>query len=177
MLDDDIAPALAVDGSSEHFGGLEGGADDGSGWWSAVGWIGDEGGLLLGERTDSRGNPENWKEWFIHSGFLSCWLSAVNNKDICLIRDFLVFDTDRIVIRQSDIEEFVKEVAGRIRIRRNELGLSKLAVAQRAGLDPRAITFVEENRRVPSIATVCRIAIALECEPKQFFPDTLEREK
>jgi len=74
------------------------------------------------------------------------------------------------VIHQSATDEFVRSVAARIRERRLELGLSKLAVAQAAGLDPRAITFVEENRRTPSVATVYRIALALDCEVGQLLP-------
>jgi transcriptional regulator with XRE-family HTH domain len=50
--------------------------------------------------------------------------------------------------------------------------MSKLAVAQAAGLDPRAITYVEENRRTPSLATVYRIALALDCEVHELLPET-----
>jgi len=76
------------------------------------------------------------------------------------------------VIHQSATDEFVKTVATRIRERRVELGLSKLAVAQAAGLDPRAITFIEESRRTPSIATIYRISVALRCEVSALFPRT-----
>lgn len=58
-------------------------------------------------------------------------------------------------------DEFARNVAQRVRQRRLTLGMSKLAVARAAGLDQRAITFVENNVRVPSIATLYRIAYAL----------------
>ncbi|MEO5713549.1 MAG: helix-turn-helix transcriptional regulator [Luteolibacter sp.] len=58
-------------------------------------------------------------------------------------------------------DEFARNVAGRVLQRRLALGMSKLAVARAAGLDQRAITFVENSVRVPSIATLYRIAFAL----------------
>ena len=58
-------------------------------------------------------------------------------------------------------DAFARNVAERVRQRRLALGLSKLAVARAAGLDQRAITFVENSIRVPSIATLYRIAFAL----------------
>ena len=57
--------------------------------------------------------------------------------------------------------EFTRLVAGRVQARRLNLGLSKLALARAAGLDQRAITFVENSTRIPSIATLFRIAFAL----------------
>lgn len=77
---------------------------------------------------------------------------------------------DGSMIHQTSTDEFVKKVSKLIRDRRLEMGMSKLAVAQKAGLDPRAITFVEENRRTPSIATIYRISIALECEVNDLLP-------
>ncbi len=59
-------------------------------------------------------------------------------------------------------DDFTQLVAGRILARRLDLGMSKLAVARAAGLDQRAITFVENSVRVPSISTLYRIAAALE---------------
>jgi transcriptional regulator with XRE-family HTH domain len=59
-------------------------------------------------------------------------------------------------------DEFSKLVASRVQFRRLGLGMSKLALAGAAGLDQRAITFVETGARVPSIATLYRIATALE---------------
>lgn len=58
-------------------------------------------------------------------------------------------------------DEFARLVAGRICERRAELGMSKLSVAIAAGLDQRAITFVERGSRVPLIVTLYRIAYAL----------------
>ena len=58
-------------------------------------------------------------------------------------------------------DEFARLVAGRVLARRLAMGMSKLAVARAAGLDQRAITFVENSIRVPSISTLYRIAFAL----------------
>ena len=58
-------------------------------------------------------------------------------------------------------DEFARSVAGRVQMRRQSLGMSKLALARAVGLDQRAITFVENSTRVPSIATLFRIAFAL----------------
>jgi transcriptional regulator with XRE-family HTH domain len=58
-------------------------------------------------------------------------------------------------------DQFSRLVAKRIMDRRLALGMSKLAVSRVAGLDQRAITFVENHVRVPSISTLYRIAFAL----------------
>ncbi len=74
----------------------------------------------------------------------------------------------------GDSEAFARRVARRIRLRREELGMSKFAVAQASGLDPRAITFIEECRRTPSISTVYRIAHALGCSVAQLTDESGE---
>lgn len=68
--------------------------------------------------------------------------------------------------------EFTRGVAGRISARRAALGLSKLAVAKKAGLDQRAITFVETGSRIPSIATLFQISVALETTVAELVSDT-----
>ncbi len=56
---------------------------------------------------------------------------------------------------------FAGEVARLLKERRKKSGLSKLALAQRAGLDQRTITFIEEGVNVPSIGTLHVICEAL----------------
>lgn len=67
--------------------------------------------------------------------------------------------------------DFAWRVAVRIQARRLELGISKLALARKAGLDQRAITFVENHARVPSIVTLYRIASALDCSIEELIKD------
>ena len=56
---------------------------------------------------------------------------------------------------------FAQQVAARLKARREALGMSKLALAQRAGLDQRTITFIEEGVNVPSLVTLFCICKAL----------------
>lgn len=64
-----------------------------------------------------------------------------------------------VVIEPTDEHLFARCIAAHLVFYRLKRGLSKLAVAQRAGLDQRTITFIEKGVNVPSIVTlfvVCR---------------------
>ena len=59
----------------------------------------------------------------------------------------------------SDEQRFARCIAEHLIFHRLKQGLSKLAVAQKAGLDQRTITFIENGVNVPSIVTlfvICR---------------------
>ncbi len=48
-----------------------------------------------------------------------------------------------------------------LRVRRERLRLSKLALAQQAGIDQRTVTFIEDGINVPSIGTLHSLCKAL----------------
>ena len=59
----------------------------------------------------------------------------------------------------TDETLFARCVAAHLVYHRLSQGLSKLAVAEKAGLDQRTITFIERGTNIPSIVTlflVCR---------------------
>ena len=56
------------------------------------------------------------------------------------------------------------ELARLLKARREELGLSKVAAAERAGVATMTIFFIEERKRSPSINTLLRVAVALEID-------------
>ena len=56
-------------------------------------------------------------------------------------------------------QQFARLVAEHLAFHRLKLGLSKLALAQKAGVDQRTITFIENGVNVPSLVTlfvICR---------------------
>jgi DNA-binding XRE family transcriptional regulator len=58
-------------------------------------------------------------------------------------------------------QQFARLVAEHLVFHRLKLGLSKLALAQKAGLDQRTITFIENGVNVPSLVTLFVICRAL----------------
>ena len=80
----------------------------------------------------------------------------------------------------SDAREFARRVALRLKTRREELGMSKLAVAQHAGLDQRTITFIEEGVNVPSLTTLFSICTALQSDVNEMvedYPKSIKRKR
>ncbi len=67
----------------------------------------------------------------------------------------------RVPKRVTSSERFAREVARLLRERRERLGLSKLGLAQRAGIDQRTVTFIEDGINVPSIGTLHALCGAL----------------
>ncbi len=61
----------------------------------------------------------------------------------------------------SEEQQFARLVAEHLLARRLKLGLSKLALAQMAGLDQRTITFIENGVNIPSVVTLFVICRAL----------------
>jgi len=63
-----------------------------------------------------------------------------------------------------EAHKFAQRVAEGLKSHRLEIGMSKLAVAQKAGLDQRTITFIEEGVNVPSLVTLYAICESLGLE-------------
>ena len=61
----------------------------------------------------------------------------------------------------SEEQQFARLVAEHLVFHRLKLGLSKLALAQKAGLDQRTITFIENGVNVPSLVTLFMICRAM----------------
>jgi len=59
-------------------------------------------------------------------------------------------------------ENLASRVGNLIKEKRTELGLSHEQLAVRAGLDRSSISLYESNKRVPTISSAARVAMALE---------------
>ncbi len=66
--------------------------------------------------------------------------------------------------RSSLGERIERELASLLKERREELGLSKVVTAERAGVAIMTVFFIEERKRSPSINTLIRLCSALEVE-------------
>ena len=71
--------------------------------------------------------------------------------------------------RRLDIltEKHCERVAARIKDRRQKAGLSINRLSEMAGMSQCMISYIEQGKRVPTIATVFRIATALEIDPEE----------
>jgi transcriptional regulator with XRE-family HTH domain len=63
------------------------------------------------------------------------------------------------------IEEQVRRFGQRLRLRRTQAGLSQLALAERAGVDLAAVSFLERAKRAPNLNTLVRVAHAAGVTP------------
>lgn len=63
------------------------------------------------------------------------------------------------------IQQQGKALADAIKASRESAGLSKSALAQRAGIAIQSVSFIENNVNSPSISTFLRICAALGVEP------------
>lgn len=63
-----------------------------------------------------------------------------------------------------EAQRFALIVAEHLKFHRLKRGLSKLALAQRSGLDQRTITFIEDGVNIPSLATLFAICQGLEVD-------------
>ena len=61
------------------------------------------------------------------------------------------------------------EFGRRVRARRMELGLSQMALADRAGLDFTYVSSVERGRRNLTLTSILRLALALEVDPGELL--------
>jgi transcriptional regulator with XRE-family HTH domain len=76
-------------------------------------------------------------------------------------------------VNASDIqiEEQVRRFGERLRLRRTEAGLSQLALADRAGVDLAAVSFLERAKRAPNLNTLVRVARAAGVAPAALLDD------
>jgi len=70
-----------------------------------------------------------------------------------------------------EIEEQVRRFGERLRERRRKAGLSQLALAERAGVDLAAVSFLERAKRAPNLNTLVRVAHAAGVAPSALLED------
>jgi transcriptional regulator with XRE-family HTH domain len=68
------------------------------------------------------------------------------------------------VKRLADETLFARCIAAHLVFHRLDKGLSKLTVAEKAGLDQRTITFIERGINIPSVVTLFLICRAIEVD-------------
>lgn len=66
------------------------------------------------------------------------------------------------MLRDEDIQNTGKAVAAEVQRRRESLGLSRNALAQKAGISVQSVCFIENGVNSPSLSTLLRICHALE---------------
>ena len=71
----------------------------------------------------------------------------------------------------KEIEEQVRRFGARLRLRRTQAGLSQLALAERAGVDLAAVSFLERAKRAPNLNTLVRVARAAGVAPGVLLED------
>jgi transcriptional regulator with XRE-family HTH domain len=71
----------------------------------------------------------------------------------------------------TEIEEQVRRFGARLRLRRTQAGLSQLALAERAGVDLAAVSFLERAKRAPNLNTLVRVARAAGVTPGMLLED------
>jgi len=76
-------------------------------------------------------------------------------------------------VRDEQIIQSGKAIAEAIKTRREALGLSMNALAQRAGISVQSVSFVETAVNSPSLSTFLRICAALEISPDILLRDAL----
>ena len=72
---------------------------------------------------------------------------------------------------KGEIEEQVRRFGQRLRNHRRQAGLSQLALAERAGVDLAAVSFLERAKRAPNLATLVRVARAAGVSPATLIAD------
>ena len=75
-------------------------------------------------------------------------------------------------MRDGEVAESGKAIADVLRAKREALGLSKNALAQKAGISVQTVSFIETTVNSPSLSTFLRICDALEVrqDPNAFHP-------
>ncbi|MHB8491946.1 MAG: helix-turn-helix domain-containing protein [Solirubrobacteraceae bacterium] len=71
----------------------------------------------------------------------------------------------------AEIEQQVLRFGERLRGYRKQAGLSQLTLAQRAGVDLAAVSFLERARRAPNLGTLVRVARAVGVSPAALIAD------
>ena len=77
-------------------------------------------------------------------------------------------------MREDQVIQSGKAIAAAIKARREAVGLSKNALAQKAGISVQSVSFIETAINSPSLSTFMRICAALEVSPDSLLRDALE---
>lgn len=77
-------------------------------------------------------------------------------------------------MREEQIIQCGKAIAEAIKARRETLGLSMNALAQKAGISIQSVSFIETAVNSPSLSTFMRICAALDVSPDCLLRDALE---
>jgi len=76
-----------------------------------------------------------------------------------------------------DINEQLQYIVDRIRIIRAKNGVSQMDLSMRSNLSQSFIANLEKGKKQPSVLTLIRIANALNVNPQDFFPESIENTK
>lgn len=63
----------------------------------------------------------------------------------------------------------IQEVCEKIRLLRNQKGLTILELAERAGIAHSAVYYIESKKKEPTLSTLFKLAEALEISITEFF--------
>ena len=73
-----------------------------------------------------------------------------------------------------DIGEQLSYIIDRIKAIRVKKGVSQIELSLRSNLSQSFIANIEKGKKQPSVLTLIRIAEALEVNPQDFFPESLD---
>lgn len=73
------------------------------------------------------------------------------------------------IVKVSELCDFKRQFARRLKKRRHILEFSQYELADRAGMSQSALTQIECNRRAPTLETVYRLGVALNIGAKEMF--------
>ena len=73
-----------------------------------------------------------------------------------------------------DIEDRLRYVIDKIKSIRVKKGISQMELSLRSNLSQSFIANIEKGKKQPSVLTLIRIAEALEMNPQDFFPESLD---
>ena len=73
--------------------------------------------------------------------------------------------------KEHSKHEILKELAGKIKLKRQQLGLTQEELAEKSGFHVNYIGGIERATRNLSIESLIRIAKALEISPKDLIPE------
>lgn len=71
--------------------------------------------------------------------------------------------------RSSQAERWKRDFGARLRELRKTSGISQIALAHAAELDPTYISAIEQGRRNLSLVNIHALAVALDISPEEFF--------
>jgi Predicted transcriptional regulators len=75
------------------------------------------------------------------------------------------------VISEGEIARIGKALAAVLKELREKQGLSKNALAQKAGISVQSVSFIEEGVNSPSVSTLLRLCDALGTSPEKLFKE------